>query len=196
MENNKGRSGGFFKKYGYYILAFVLIAGVTLCIALSNDGQPKVDVPNTDVQTETKPLIFGLPVNSPEVTKWYSDTELMYNQTLNQWESHLAVDMVSGNENDLNVYSVLDGIVTDIETNYEYGTVITITHQDGFVSKYASLNENLNVTLNQNVSKGTLIGTVSETATNEIKDGNHLHFTLYKDGQKVDPANYLTLENK
>ena len=196
MENNKEKSGGFFKRYGYYILAFVLILGVTLCVAFSGNENTNVDIPNTDVETETKPLVFGLPVNSPEVTKWYSDTELMFNQTLNQWESHMAIDMVSGNENDLNVYSVLDGIVTNIETSYDYGTIVTVTHQDGFVSKYSSLNENLNVELNQNVSKGTLLGTVSTSATNEIKEGNHLHFALYKDGQKVDPANYLTLENK
>ena len=46
------------------------------------------------------------------------------------------------------------------------------------------------------VNAGQKIGTMSESASDEVLTGAHLHFELLKDGQKVDPANYLTLENK
>lgn len=192
-SNSKSKFLGGLKKYGYYILAFVLIAGITLSVVLTADKQAQQ---NTEIETETKPVVFGLPVSSPSVLKWYSDTELMYNETLKQWESHKALDIVSSDANDLNVYAVLDGTVTALEMTYEDGTILTITHDGGFVSKYYCLSDVTSLKVSDSVKKGDKIGQMSTTGANETKTGNHLHFELYKDGKKVDPANYLTLENK
>ena len=190
METNKkGRVKTLLKKYGYYAIAFVLVLGITLAVVFSSNVEP----PEEEVPSQTTPVVFSLPVESPTVLKWYSDTELFYNDTLNQWESHKGIDMTSDN---LNVYSVLDGVVTDVQTSYEDGTVVTITHEDGYVSKYFSLAEDTSVTISDNVSAGDVIGTMSDSSANELLSGAHLHFELYKDGQKVDPSNYLTLENK
>ena len=41
-----------------------------------------------------------------------------------------------------------------------------------------------------------VIATVAEAAGNEYKDGAHLHFEVLKEGKNVDPAEYLTLEEK
>lgn len=197
MENNKkGKVLRFLKRYGYYALAFVLVFGITLAIVMSsstNQIEPEVTNQSQVQETETKPLVFSLPVKSPTVLKWYNDSELLYNETLKQWESHMAIDLTSENTN---VCSVLDGVVTNVESSYEFGTTITITHKDGFVSKYSSLSDNPYVTISDRVKAGQIIGKMSQSATNESLSGAHLHFELLKDGQKVDPANYLTLENK
>ena len=197
MEGNKTNVLRYLKRYGYYVLAFVFVLGITLAIVMSNSTnqiEPEVVNNQSQVQeTETKPLVFSLPLSSPTVLKWYNDSELLYNETLKQWESHMAIDLTSENEN---VCAVLDGVVTNVESSYEYGTTITITHKDGFVSKYSSLDENANVTISDRVRAGQVIGKMSQSATNETLSGAHLHFELLKDGQKVDPANYLTLENK
>ena len=191
MESNKkGRVKSVLKKYGYYALAFVLVLGVTLAVVFSSTP---VDNEGPTEQTGTTPVVFTSPVETPTVLKWYSDTELFYNETLNQWESRKGIDMTSDN---LNVYSVLDGVVTDVQTTYEDGTCITITHENGYVSKYSSLSDETNVTVSDSVSAGEVIGTMSQSSANEQLSGSHLHFELYKDGQKVDPSNYLTLENK
>ena len=194
-SNNNTGLLKFLKKYGYYALAFVLVLGITLAIILSNSAQKVNSVQNQESiqQTETKPVVFSLPLKSPTVLKWYNDSELLYNETLKQWESHMAIDLTS---EDNNVCAVLDGVVTNVEYSYEFGTTVTITHQNGFVSKYSSLSEDSNVTISDKVSAGQVIGTMSQSATNESLSGAHLHFELFKDGQKVDPANYLTLENK
>ena len=191
MEDKKGVLS-FVKKYGYYLLAFVLVLGITIAIDVSSNTGANVEVPQ-NVETETKPIVFSSPVESPTVLKWYSDSELMYNETLKQWESHMGIDMSSQNAN---VCAVLDGIVTDVTSSYEYGTCITITHENGFVSKYSSLSDDTLVSVSDRVHAGDVIGTMSQNASNEVLSGAHLHFELYKDGQKVDPANYLTLENK
>ncbi|MBO5884173.1 MAG: M23 family metallopeptidase [Clostridia bacterium] len=196
MENNKKGRVNFLKRYGYYLFALVLVLGITLTIALAAVNKNTTKEPEVDLQTGTQAVVFGLPVNNPSVLKWYSDSELMYNETLKQWEAHKGIDIVSQNADNTAVYSVLDGVVTDIQDSYEFGTVVTISHSNGFVSVYSSLDSELDVQLSDNVSKGYKIGNMSQTASNEQKSGNHLHFELYKDGQKVDPSNYLSLENK
>ena len=191
METNKkGRVKRALKKYGYYALAFVLVLGITLAVVFASTTQSPEE---PTVPSDTTPVVFGLPVESPTVLKWYSDSELFYNETLKQWESHKGIDMTSEN---LNVYSVLDGVVTDVQTTYEDGTCITITHEGGYVSKYSSLSDETSVTISDTVNAGDVIGTMSESSANELLSGAHLHFELYKDGQKVDPSNYLTLEDK
>ncbi len=196
MENKKGKVITFIKKYGFYGLAFVLVLGITLAVVLSAGKDAIVVDTNTQSvvqETEAKPVVFSLPVKSPTVLEWYNDSELVYNETLKQWESHKSLEMTSENTD---VYSVLDGVVTAVDTTYEYGTTITISHSNGYVSKYSSLDDATNVTVSDRVTAGQVIGQMSQSAANESLNGVHLHFELFKDGQKVDPANYLTLENK
>ena len=134
-----------------------------------------------------------MPVDGAELIKGYSATQLFYNTTLGQWESHKGVDLVSDN---LKVYAVLSGTVTNVVKNYENGTTITIAHEDGFVSVYSSLDSEVLVAVDDKVSKGQEIAKMSNSAANEQLQGSHLHFELFKNGEKVDPSNYLTLENK
>ena len=75
-------------------------------------------------------------------------------------------------------------------------SAVLCTQTVGETSVYSSLDNELSIKMSDKVKKGQKIGNVSDTAANEQKTGNHLHFELYKDGQKVDPANYLSLENK
>ena len=44
------------------------------------------------------------------------------------------------------------------------------------------------ITNTQPVTKGQVIGKVSNTSIGEIKDEAHLHFTLFKDNNNVDPT--------
>ena len=46
------------------------------------------------------------------------------------------------------------------------------------------------------VAKGDVIATVAEANGDEYKDGAHLHFEILKNNKNVDPATYLTLEEK
>ena len=127
------------------------------------------------------------------ILKDYADDHLQFNENLNRWEIHLALDMSSENAN---VMSVLDGTVASVECNSLEGCVVTINHADGFVSVYGSLEEEALIKVGDKVSKGQLIGKASSTAANEAVKGNHLHFQLLKDGVEVDPNNYLDLQNK
>lgn len=186
----------FFKQYGYYCIAGVLVLaiGITVIVATAKPSAPAVVAPSDEIiDVDTQALSWGLPMNDFTVLKAYSDSELQYNKTLNQWESHKSYDLTSA---DLSVYCVANGTVTSVESDYLLGTIVTITHSDGFVSRYASLEEDVNVETGDVVEKGQQIGQASDSAESESEDGKHLHFEMFKNGTKVDPSNYLNISGK
>lgn len=188
----KGKFVSFFKKYGYYCMAGILTVAIALTIGLTANNSSNEQV-QENIPTGTEVVSFGLPLNNFTIIKGYSSEDLQYNATMNQWEAHKAVDLYS---EDTRVLAVLDGVVASIETTYENGTTITISHNDGITSVYSSLAENVTVAKGDKVTRGQKIGEISSNASNEAKDGAHLHFELLKDGKKVDPSNYIALENK
>lgn len=187
----------FMKKYGYYVLAFALILAVGLTAGLTGteqSGNISVMPDDESQQTQTEPVQMLLPLDNAVVIKWYSDTELFYNSTLKQWESHRGVDLTS--ETSTEVKSVLDGTVTDSSYSYENGYCVTIEHDGGLQTTYCSLASNNGVKKGDKVKRGQKIGEISTTATNESEEGNHVCFTIKLKGEYVDPANYLSFENK
>ena len=190
MENNtfKQKMVNVIKKYGYYVLlGFLALATIiTLIIVGVSDKNVEEDI----VPTNTAVTPFMPVLNATLYKEFYGD-ELTYNETLKQWETHNGVDLqvASGSK----VYSILDGEVTDVYTNVLEGTVIVIEHDDGLTSTYGSLDSDVNVSVGDSVSRGDEIGTVSASAHSELDAGAHLHFSLYDNDQKVDPASYLNI---
>lgn len=175
-----------FKRYGVLGLACVFSIAIALTIAFT--------VPNDDgKEVGTDTLKFGLPMSNAVIVKDYADDRLQFNESLNRWEIHLALDLSSENTA---VYSICDGVVSSVESNSLDGYVIKIEHADGFVSVYSSLAEDVKVKAGDKVTRGQQIANASNTATNESKSGGHLHLMMLKDGKEVDPNNYLDLQNK
>ena len=203
----------------------IVVIGVSLGVAYSqNSNQGVIDVSNNDKDKDDKtddkpdnpveqpndkdnnqnddqqdkpvdaePVTFGLPMQNATIIKDYTDTKLEYNATLDRWEAHFYIDMTSDN---LNVYSVLDGKVLSVDYDYLTGYVVKVQHDDGFVSCYGSLNDKVTVEVGDIVKKGDKLGIASSMASSSSKYGDHLEFTLLKDDKKVDPNNYLSLQNK
>lgn len=188
--NTKKKIFSVMKKYGYYCLAGLLTIGLALTLSLTignvTTPEPTVPVGNVD-------LTFVLPMENVTILKGFSNSELQYNQTLNQWEAHKGVDLTS---EQLSVYSVLDGKVKSVSYAYETGTKIEIEHNNGFVSIYSSLDKNTTVKEGDTVKKGEKIGEIADSSSRESLEGKHLHFELLQDGNKIDPANYITFEQK
>lgn len=210
----------FMRRYGAYIFAGILIVviGVSLGIVYSQntnqsvvdvsnddkgkdsdkenedpDKKPDVDPEKPDEPVDADPLKFGLPMQNATIIKDFTDKKLEYNATLDRWEAHFYIDMTSS---DLNVYTVLDGKVLSVDYDYLTGYVVKVQHDDGFVSCYASLNDKVLVKAGDMVKKGDKLGVASSMANASSKYGDHLEFTLLKDNKKVDPNNYLDLQNK
>lgn len=138
-------------------------------------------------------VTFVTPLQDATIVKDYSATELQFNDTLKQWEIHKAIDFVAGNNT--NVYAVSNGTVSNIFNNYLEGTVVEITHSNGLVSVYKSL-ENATVAIGDQVNAGQVIGNVGSSMAQEQNVGAHLHFEMLENGKKVNPHNYLDLGSK
>lgn len=90
------------------------------------------------------------------------------------------------------VYAAEDGIVMAVEFTQELGNSITLDHNNGFYTVYGHLSKT-NVTRNQWVKKGDIIGEVGNTGR---ATGYHLHFELWKDKEPLDPMQYIDLSKK
>lgn len=187
-NTNQKKKNLFNYMYAIIIGMLVVACAVTIALVNANNTSSEANVGNTvPVSTTT----FVVPMKNATVAKDYSASELQYNNTLKQWEIHKAIDFLAGD--DLNVYAITNGTVSNVYTNYLEGTVVEITHSNGLISTYKSLNKEVGVKVGDKVQAGSIIGQVAESMAQELNAGAHLHFELTKDGVKVNPNDYLDL---
>lgn len=86
------------------------------------------------------------------------------------------------------IYASNDGSVVTATWHSSYGNYIVLDHGNGKSTLYAHCS-GLAVSSGQSVSKGQVIGYVGSTG---YSTGNHLHFEFRVNGQKVNPANYVS----
>lgn len=220
MESSK-KSNGFwsFVKTNLAIIIIVTCAIAATLVAIiikSNqqepsdividvNGKPDVDtgivdlpsiVPTPVPDVEDKPTVkpYVLPVAQYTLGMDYSrDSEyvLVFKKTLNEYSVHNGIDFLA--EEGTAVVAINDGTVTAVTNDFGMGWTVEITHDDGYVSYYSSLGEDLSVSVGDTVECGETIGCVANTATYESLEGSHLHFELKKDGNYVNPRDILDM---
>ena len=154
---------------------------------------------NTNVSKETKKeetkkeetkkeLSFEKPVEG-EIMKNYAKDNLVYSETLQEWVTHLGIDIKADKTTVVKASEA--GTVKTIKNDPRYGLTIIIEHDEGYQTVYANLLSSEFVIEGEKVEKGQSIGTVGNTATFEIADEPHLHFEILKDGGQIDASNYI-----
>lgn len=101
----------------------------------------------------------------------------------NKRSYHTGVDMACARGT--SVYAAMEGKVIRADWDNTYGNVIVLAHHSGYQTLYAHLNEIL-VKKGQWVTPETRIGRVGSTG---LSTGDHLHFTVMKNGKLVNPVN-------
>lgn len=139
------------------------------------------------VEPVKKELKFIVPLEG-EIYKDYSESTLIYSETLEEWTVHLGVDIKA--EKGTPVVAAEDGTVESIKNDPRYGLTVIIEHENGFKTIYSNLQTAEFVQEGQAVEKGKTIASVGENASFEISEGAHLHFEMTKDGEKVNPTIY------
>ena len=148
--------------------------------------------PDNNEPVITTPEGMTMPMESVTVSNDYG---FYYNKTLNHYYEHAGIDFTA--EVGTEVRAVDAGVVESIyRDDVLTGTEITINHGDGVKSVYRFVNVAEGITVGTEVEKGDIIATVAEATGDEYKDGAHLHFEILKNDQSVDPATYLTFEEK
>lgn len=128
------------------------------------------------------------PLDGTTVTV-FSMTELLYDETMGDWRTHNGLDIQAA-EGDA-VKTAAGGIVVEVVDDELMGTTVIIEHDGGYITQYCSLLEDPPVGKGQEVFAGDIIGYVGATAAAESTMGPHLHFSVFRDGQIVDPAEYV-----
>ena len=214
MSNSKKFFTGKFAGKGYYI-ALILCAvaiGVsgylyyqnansdnpnlenpeaTVDVMNPNGGTGSADTaPSTQPTPTKKPFRTGKPVDG-EVVMDYSMDCLCYNPTTRDWRTHNGMDFAAAAGSV--VSAAADGTVYTIFTDDTMGTTIVIRHDNGYVTTYSSLAENVNVKVGDSVVLGQAIGYVGCSALLETALGDHLHFSVTCDGISIDPEDFFNL---
>ncbi len=218
QENKKSKK----KVLLYYLIlaaCLLVIAAVTVTVIfavnrsnqsnLSSDvGQEQPDTPdnpdnpdNPDTPDDpNKPSsatnTFLMPTKSENVKTSY---DLEENTTLGCFRWHTGMDF-EGAEGD-NVFSVLDGKVTNIVANSPSsalldGGCVTIEHANGVTTVYKFINVKEGLKVGDSVSRGDVIGTIMAATGSEMDMGAHLHFEVKENGKYADPAKHLELIEK
>lgn len=118
----------------------------------------------------------------------YNMNETVYYPTLDQYRvsSAIAVQAVE----DAPVYAAADGQVLSVEQDACTGTTVTMELGNGYQAVYGQLKD-LTVAEGDTVKEGEVIGNVSEPTKYYSVEGPNLYFAVKKDGNPVDPFEYL-----
>lgn len=175
--------------YAVIVACSVMLGATLVAVNLQNNEKT-----TAVIETSSNQTMYTCPLDNCTVQKDYNADELQYNDTLKQWEIHKAVDLVS--QDVTNVVAVGSGTVTNLYTNRLEGTVIEISHNNGLVSIYKSLDSNVKVKLGDYVKQGQIIGSTSSTMAREQSSGSHLHFEMKLNNVYVNPNEYVDFSAK
>ena len=148
---------------------------------------PEAEIDDTPVMAEAPRLIVN-PLEG-EVVAAFSMDALVYNPTLEDWRTHNGVDIAASAGD--SVLAASSGTVLSVEDDPLMGTTVVIEHAGGYQTTYANLQSETSVEAGDTVSAGQIIGAVGDTAAAEAAQGPHLHFSVTKDGEPMDPQEYL-----
>ncbi len=152
----------------------------------------KIEAEKEEIETKEETIKQELEFQKPvegEIIRGFAQDTLVYSQTLEEWVTHLGIDIAAPKTTVVN--SAETGTIKTIKNDPRYGLTIVIEHIDGYQTVYSNLLSSEFVIQGEQVEKGQPIGTVGNTATFEILDEPHLHFEILKDSLQVDPNIYL-----
>ena len=219
-QNGSEKKKGMTKEKKFYLFtaigcALTMVGIILLAVLLPNKtvDEPTLNAPqnsaqegggdvnqevNGDNDSTTNEPVVNTPVGMMmplETVSIANDYGFYHNKTLNNYYEHKGVDFSA--EVGAEVLAVQDGVIESIyKDDVLTGTEITVDHGNGVKTVYRFVTVNEDLTVGTEVKRGDCIATVAEARGEEYKDGAHLHFEVKKGGETIDPAEYLTFEEK
>lgn len=131
--------------------------------------------------------VMSWPVRG-EVIMDYSMDKTIYYPTLQEYKCNPSILIQS--EEGTDVAAAFSGTVADVYHDAQLGTVVEMSLGNGYEAYYGQL-ENVDVAVGDTVRQGQIIGTVSTPTRFYSIEGSHLNFRVTRDGEPVDPLDYL-----
>lgn len=160
----------------------------TVSIVGSTQGAAEAAASEPAALTFSEADQLDWPLNGDVILN-YSMDQSVYFATLDQYKYNPAL-VIAGEVNS-KVMAAADGQVISVETTPETGETMTVDIGGGFQLIYGQLKE-LQFSPGDRISKGELIGFVSEPTKYYSVEGSNLYFEMLRDGEPVNPMNYLT----
>lgn len=112
--------------------------------------------------------------------------------------AHAGIDIVKKGYMLDNIVAHSDGVVIQVISNCNAntpndsnnpGNMVKIDHGNGYMTRYLHLGYgSVKVSNGQKVTKGQILGYMGNTG---YSFGGHLHFEVWKNGNRIDPTEYL-----
>lgn len=157
---------------------------------------PATNIPDTRTTTSTETTttstattksanLFVFPASNV-VSQTYSD-QPVFSETLQAWNTHNGVDFSADKGSE--VKALADGTITAVRQDVLWGDCIEIDHGNKIVTRYYGVAAK-NITENQSVKAGEVIGTVTEIPA-EILEPSHIHVEICANGNFVNPMTLI-----
>lgn len=140
-------------------------------------GGAKASAPSNSSSGGRWPKPVAGPITSPYGMRKHPIT--------GKYSMHTGLDIGAATGTPIQV--VKSGRVTFAGWNGGYGNYVVVDHGNGLQTAYAHLSK-INVSVGQQISARQVIGKVGSTG---MSTGPHLHFEVKKNGNFVNPADYL-----
>jgi hypothetical protein len=131
-------------------------------------------------------IVFNLPLPGGTITSGF---EKIINPFTKKVVFHSGIDIAV--PRGTQIQAAGNGVVLAADSVEGHGNRIIIQHTQGFTSHYSHLLK-INVTKNENLISGKVIGLVGSTG---LSTAPHLHFEIQNNGKALDPADYLDFSN-
>lgn len=129
---------------------------------------------------------MSLPLNTLSYAQVGASIGMKVNPFYKVETMHQGVDLIAPQGDP--VIAVADGTVTDVISSRKgLGNVVEITHQGGYVTRYAHLADVV-VSEGQKVARGRKIASVGISGNSFAP---HLHYEVLKDGKHLDPVDFF-----
>lgn len=152
------------------------------------DEDTKEPIANTEIPDPLPE--FMAPVKG-DIGKPCSLTVPVFSLTMEDYRTHNGIDIYCAEGCD--IAAAADGTVKEIWDDPMMGTSISIEHTGGAVSVYQNLYDEIpeGIEAGARVVKGQVIATAGDTALCELCEDSHLHFSIFVNGEAVDPEEYI-----
>ena len=162
-------------------------------VPIEEVSEPKPEVVEPEHSEVEQVGMFGedlrlmLPVKG-EIINEYSGGKPVKSKTTGEWRVHSGIDIKAPLGSD--VFCPADGIVVLCADNKLTGKTVSIDHGNGYISTLYNL-QNINVQNGQRLKEGEVVGTVGNSAVQEMKEDPHVHFEVKKNGKYINPNDIM-----
>ena len=155
--------------------------------SMQNKSEQVASESESVVQTATVADYFVYPLTG-EIIKDYSDSELLYSKTYNDWRVHKGID-IKGSFGE-NIHAAGDGVVKEVYYDELYGNTMVIDHGNDILIYYCGLDQ-MDFESGQSVNANQTIATLGELPFENL-EGVHLHLEVKKGGENINPMDIIS----